>query len=213
MRLERAERPVNTSNNAADFKLVSTSGGLVGGVSSTLGTPSPRGVNSPWQHAATLTSTLLDTAAGENVSPNRVYVAGSPGSLTLRRRITNNGTGYVSTARIRINALSEVNGAPLPGAITQPPTHANLRIVNPATSTTSVTISGARVRTVSNLSLDAPAAASPGGGLASTLTVPLPGGELAPGSSVDVAFTFAVDNGGAYWFGYDVDATDGRSLA
>lgn len=213
VRLERAERPVNTSNNAADFKLVSTSGGLVGGVSSTLGTPSPRGVNSPWQHAATLTSTLLDTAAGENVSPNRVYVAGSPGSLTLRRRITNNGTGYVSTARIRINALSEVNGAPLPGAITQPPTHANLRIVNPATSTTSVTISGARVRTVSNLSLDAPAAASPGGGLASTLTVPLPGGELAPGSSVDVAFTFAVDNGGAYWFGYDVDATDGRSLA
>ena len=47
----------------------------------------------------------------------------------------------------------------------------------------------------------------PGGGLNSTLTVPLPEG-LPSGSSIDVAFTFQVDAGGPFWFGYDVDAME-----
>ena len=53
--------------------------------------------------------------------------------------------------------------------------------------------------------MDRPDTARPGGGLDTTLKIPLPGG-LAPGASVSIAFSFAVDQPGAYWFGYDVDA-------
>jgi len=52
----------------------------------------------------------------------------------------------------------------------------------------------------------APATASPGGGLDTTLTIPLPGGSLAPGASVSAALSLAVDRHGPFWFGYDLDA-------
>jgi hypothetical protein len=68
-----------------------------------------------------------------------------------------------------------------------------------------VTISGGEVITVHNLSIDPPATATPGGGLATTLTLPIPGG-LAPGAAIAIAFTFDVDHGGTYWFGYDINA-------
>jgi hypothetical protein len=38
-----------------------------------------------------------------------------------------------------------------------------------------------------------------GGGLNSVLSVPLPGGGLAPGESVAVALTFAAGTGGRFW--------------
>jgi hypothetical protein len=104
-----------------------------------------------------------------------------------------------------MTSLSEANGAPEPGVTSQPPKPATLRIIDPTVSTSQVTLSNGHVVTVQNLSVDAPAGASPGGGLGSTLTISLPSG-LAPGASVNVAFTFAVDTGGTYWFGYDVDA-------
>ena len=54
--------------------------------------------------------------------------------------------------------------------------------------------------------MDRPDTARDGGGLDTTLRIPLPHGGLAPGASVSIAFSFAVDLQGAYWFGYDVDA-------
>jgi hypothetical protein len=198
-----AGRPANSANNAADFTLVSTTGGSIGGVASTVGTPSPRGSSSPMQSNATMQSALLDPAVGSAVSPNRSYTAGSPGTLVIRRTITNDGPSTVTLAHVRVTALSQANGAPQPGVATQPPTHANLRVVNPALSTGVSTVSGGIPVTVKNLSLDLPATS--GGGLGSTLAVPLPAG-LAPGESVNIAITFAVDQGGPFWFGYDVDA-------
>jgi hypothetical protein len=67
-----------------------------------------------------------------------------------------------------------------------------------------VAIPGGADVLVDNLSLDAPATTD--GGLASTLAVPLPDGGLISGGTVNIAVTFAVDQGGTYWFGYDVDA-------
>ncbi len=69
-----------------------------------------------------------------------------------------------------------------------------------------VAVADGGVVIVRHLFVDAPITSAAGGGLNSTLTVPLPSGGLAPGASVDVAFTFQVDVRGTFWFGDDVDA-------
>jgi len=206
VRLEKAGTLLNSGSNAADFQLVSTTGGVVGGVQSCLGSPSPQATGSPAQANAIIQSTLLDPAKGATAAPNFVYVRGTPGLLTIRRTITNISATAMISAEIRITSLSELNGPPEPGVTTQPATPAEFRIINPATPTTQIVITGGHVVTVQNLSVAAPAIASPGGGLDTTLTIPLSGGSLAPGASVSVALSLAVDRHGPFWFGYDLDA-------
>ena len=199
----------NTGNNLADFALVSASGGLVGGVQSMLGSPAPTGSTSPWLQTFSLTSTLVDPSLGSGVPPNRVTVRvkpGVPGSLLIRRVITNHSADTVTTMRIRLHSLSEANGLAPTFALPPGATVAALRAVNPGTQTTTIMVAGQPV-VVQNLGLDPPAVASPGGGLNTTYTVPLPSGGLAPGATVAVAFSFTVDTGGSFWFGYDVDAS------
>ena len=204
VRIEVAGVPHDSGSNAADFTLVSTTGGVVGGVKSALGSPSPRASVSPSQTNGAVQSVLLDPATPAPDAPNLFYTKGSPGLLTVERTITNTSTDDLTTAEIHITSLSEANGAPEPGVASQPAQPAALRIIDPAAATSTVTVGGNPV-TVQNLSVDAPAGGSPGGGVGSTLSVPLPAGGLVPGASVNIAFTFAVDNGGRYWFGYDVD--------
>ena len=211
-RQESAGRPVNTGNNAIDFRLVSTAGAVVGGVQSTLGAPSPTGTADPYQHNSDLQSALLDAGASAAAVPNRVYAVGTPGQLTIQRKITNTSLKAVTSVKLRVTALSEANGAPEPGVATQPVTPATLRVVNPATSTSSVPVSAGPPVSVSNLSVDTPTSGTTGGGLNSTLSVPLPSG-LAAGASINVSFTFAVDTPGYFWFGYDIDAIGGTVSA
>jgi uncharacterized repeat protein (TIGR01451 family) len=211
VRLETAGRPTNTNSNATDFRLVSANGGVVGGVQSMLGSPSPSASASAFQQNATLQSVLLDPSVSSTAAPNRVSVAGTPGRLTVRRKIMNSSATTVTTAKVRLTSLSEANGAPLPGVATQPANPARLRAVNPLTATSQVTLTGGTTVTVQNLAVDPPAAGGGlGGGLNSTLSIPLSGG-LAADASVNVAFTFAVDTGGTFWFGYDVDALGGAA--
>jgi hypothetical protein len=206
VRLESAGAPADSGSNAADFQLVSTAGGVVGGVQSCLGSPSPQGARSPVQTNANLQSALLDPAQSATAAPNLVYLAGTPGLLTIRRTITNTSAAAITSAEIRITSLSEVNGPPEPGVPARPPTPAQLRVINPATPTTQITITGGQTVTVQNLSVDGPATAVAGGGLDTTLTIPLLGRSLAPGASVSIALSLAVDRSGPYWVGYDVDA-------
>ncbi|MFI6230934.1 SdrD B-like domain-containing protein [Micromonospora echinospora] len=194
----------DSQNNAVDFKLVSTTGGLVGGVRSTLGSASPSASTSPLRRPAQLVSTLIDPGVGHTVAPNRVVTAGPPKTLVVRRTITNNSGATVTSARVRIISLSAANGAPRPGDAPQPTNPAQLRAVNASTPATALTIGG-RTVVAHSLTLQAPAAASPGGGLNSTLAIPLPAGGLPAGESISVAFTFAVDGGGTFWFAYDVE--------
>jgi hypothetical protein len=205
-RLPVAGVPKNTEDNLADFVLVSTSGGLVGGVQSSLGAPNPASTASPVQRNETLRSDLLDSEAGDpTVEPNRTV---SAQTLTVRRTIRNNSPGTVSGMRLVITSLSQPNGPPRPGIGAQPATRAHLRVVNPDTETTEVPVSGLGLITVHNLSVSSPSAVPPGGGIATTLAVPLPSCGLALGESVSVSVTFAVDRPGSYWFGYDVQALD-----
>jgi hypothetical protein len=195
----------NTQNNAADFALVSATGGLVGGVQSMLGSASPTGYTDSWQHTRTVTSALADPTKAANLNPNRVVVKtkpGQPGSLTVRRVLTNTTTDTVTSMKLRITTISEANGLSAPSAGVG--TNAQIRATNPATPTSIITVAGTPV-TVQNLSIDPPVSANPGGGLNTTLTAPLPPGGLPPSGSVTVGLTFATDVAGTFWFAYAVD--------
>ncbi len=211
VRREIAGKAVDSHDNAADFVLVTRQGALVDGVQSTLGSASPTGTADPYQHNAGLTSTLLDPAIAVTAAPNRVVVTGTPGTLTVRRTITNTSGATISAAKVRVTALSELHGQPQPGVGAQPATVANLRVINPAAPTQSIRLSSGTTVTVNNLTVDAPSNPTPGGGLNSTLTLPLPDGGLAPGATINVAFTFAIDTRGTFWFGYDIDAITGAT--
>ncbi|MEU8261773.1 putative Ig domain-containing protein [Micromonospora sp. NPDC048999] len=207
IRLRVAGLPQDTRDNKTDFRLVATVFGPINGVPSILGTPSPLRQFGPYQQSDLLQTTLLDPSQGANAAPNQEVVSATgstPRQLIIRRTVTNRGVTPASLVRIRITALSQTNGAPMPGS--PPPANpAQLRLANPTTSTGSFVVGG-RTLTVQNLSMDFPATDPPGGGLSTTLTVSLPVGGLAPGQSVNVALTFYVDQGGTFWVGWDIDA-------
>ncbi|MFF0152998.1 fibronectin type III domain-containing protein [Micromonospora sp. NPDC005203] len=202
--------PFDTNDNATDFRLAATVHGPINGVPSALGSPSPHNTLGTYEQNASMQSTLLDSNVAQSAEPNRVR---APGRLVIRRTITNRSLAPITQARIRITALSQVNGAPLQNGVS-PAAHANLRLINPAMPSSSITVSDGRTLVVRNLSMDAPATSPPGGGLCTTLSIPLELGGLAPGASVHIALTFAVDTPGPFWVGYNVDALGGApSLA
>ncbi|MFI2662311.1 fibronectin type III domain-containing protein [Micromonospora carbonacea] len=195
--------PQNTDDSPTDFTLVATVLGPINGVPSALGAPSPRNSLGAFAQNNIVQSTLLDPGVPGSAAPNRVV---SGNRLTLRFAITNRGTTPVTQARIRITALSQVNGAPKPGDPSPPPPHGDLRIINPTTSSSEVTLSSGETVTVDNLRLDPPSTYPPGGGLFSVLTAPLEFGGLGPGRSIYLALTFIIDTPGRHWVGWDVDA-------
>jgi hypothetical protein len=174
--------------------LVSVNGGTVGGLTAVLGTPSPLSATSGVQQAnAAMPSTLFAPAQPASACPNRIYTpgtAGGPGTLVVNRTITNN-TGKIVALRLRITSLSEQGGPPATG-------HAWLRAV--PTTVTNTSCPGGMGQP---LVLNAPAGTGGTGGLGTTLSPNNP--YLPPGGSISVAFQFAVDQGGPFTFGYDVD--------
>ncbi|GHJ13262.1 putative Ig domain-containing protein [Micromonospora sp. AKA38] len=197
---------VDTSNSRNDFRLVSVQLGPTEGVPSALGSPSPRNSLGTYQQNDVLQSTRLDPDVSNAAVPNRVV---SGNTIILRFRLTNrSSTSAITQARLRITSLSQVNGAPKPNGPTPTP-HGNLRVINPTTATSDVTLSNGSVVTVNNLRMDAPATDPPGGGLFTTLTVPLALGGLGPGVSTNVALWLRIETPGQYWVGWDADALGG----
>lgn len=188
--------PVNTGQNAGDFQLVSADGGTVGGLPAVAGNAQPVGTANPLLLSArTAPSGLLDPSKSVAVEPNRVVVQQSGATrLVVNRVITNNTGRQVNQMALQINTLSQPN-APVPSGVTGQT--AWLRPVNPDSPTQQIVVNGQPV-TVQRLSV----ASGTGAGLGSMLTVPLPEGGLAPGASVPVQLTFAVDRPGKFWFSY-----------
>ncbi|WP_433124058.1 fibronectin type III domain-containing protein [Micromonospora sp. CA-240977] len=205
IRFRVAAVPHDTNDNATDFRLAATVHGPINGVPSALGSPSPHNSLGIYEQNASMQSTLLDPNVAQSAEPNRVR---APGRLVIRRTITNRSLYPITQARVRISSLSQVNGAPLPGGTT-PAVYSHLRLINPPMPTNSITVSDGRTLVVRNLSMDAPATSPPGGGLCTTLSIPLELGGLAPGASVHIALTFAVDTLGPFWVGYNIDALGG----
>ncbi len=195
--------PQDTNDNAQDFALVSTKGGLLGGIPTTLGAPGPENAQSPIQRNAQLKASLIDAGAASTAAPNRVRdttvnVCGGPncalGTLTIRRKFTNKTGAPVTRLRFRI---VDITTAPAPAGT------ADLRALTSADA--SVLTSGGASVSVKGTTLEQPPTQLLGGGLNTTYTVAL-GGTLAPNAPINVQFVLGVQQGGGFRFLINVEA-------
>jgi len=213
-------RPLDTGDNNNDFIFVDTQGtcalSVPGGCASLdgtrrgrhLGAPGPENLSSPIQRMALIPSSLIDPCVAATQSPNRVRdLTDDPsepndtfGTLTIRRKFTNNTGANVTRLRFRV---TDITTFPAPTGT------ADLR---PLTST-SVVVSisgpcGGGTTTVQGTTLEEPPTQSNGGGFNSSLsagaiTLATP---LAPGASINVQFRLGVQQTGAFRFFVTVEA-------
>jgi len=202
---------LDTNNNATDFVLVSTSGATIGATVSALGGPNPAELASPLHDNAAIASTSVDPAQNVGSSPNRVRCStcissnASLGTLTLRRRFTNN-TGQTLTRMrfhvIQLSTLNNTEGQPSP---------ADLRLLTSASTTfpTALCVQGSMI--------EQPAVQAVGAGLNSTVTIDLSGDAttncndngtpgVSNGEGVNVQFVLGVQTAGNYQFLVYVEA-------
>jgi hypothetical protein len=198
----------DTNDNAADFQFVSTNGGIYGGLQSTLGAPGPENTASPIQRNAQVKASLVDPPAGVTNPPNRVRnttpgICGGPncllGTLTIRRRFTNNTGQGVTKLRFRIVDVTTL-GNPVVG-------QADLRALDSPGG--AVTVTGGGTVQVRGLTVEQTSVPQPlGGGLNTSMavgviTVAQP---LAPGANVNVEFRLGVQAGGTFRFFVNIEA-------
>lgn len=214
--------PKDTNDNAADFVVVSTTSSTAVGSNLTplLGAPGPENLTSPIQRNATVKASLIDTAQVSTAAPNRVRdftsypdtltpsapnggpPASNPysnGTLTIRRKFTNNTGAAVTRLRFRIVDITTINAPP--GGAGQ----ADLRVLTSSTQT--VTITGGGSVNVQGITLELSPQAK-GGGFnssvaAGTITTGTP---LANGASINVNFLLGVVSPGTFRFFINVEA-------
>jgi hypothetical protein len=194
-------RPRDTGNNAADFRTVAVNANASLGTAS-LGAPGPEKLTSPLTSGGGgVTVSLISPCVAATASPNRVRDLGA-GTLSIRRRLTNNTGANVTRLRLRVTDLTT---APAPDASTA---------VLAATTSSSVLAAepcGPGTVSIQGLTLEQPPAQAQGGGLNSslsvgTITVATP---LANGSSIDVNLLLNVNQVGNYRFCLSTEALPG----
>jgi hypothetical protein len=161
--------PADTNDNLADFLFLSTDGGIYNGSASRLGAPGPQNSASPINRNSSIALTLLDPLVAAGSAPNRVRNFSSDpannatfGTLSIRRRVTNNTGSPLIALRFRI---IDITSFPSPNAET-----ADVRAL---TSTdASVMFSDAAVVEVLGTTVQSPPTQPYGGGLNATLSVP-----------------------------------------
>lgn len=188
----------DTNSNASDFVFISMTGGAFGGtVPSVLGAPGPENIASPVQSNDTVLASLIDPTTSRSASPNFVRVgSGNSGTLSIRRHFTNNTGTTISRLRFRVTDITTLNSP-----VAAPP-QADFRLTDSVDQTV---FTGLGVVNVRGTTLEMPGQFS-GGGLNSTVTVPLPKEGLAHGSSIDVQFLLNVVQNGRYRFFVSVEA-------
>lgn len=204
--------PKDTNNNAIDFKFADTAGVSIG-AGQQLGAPGPENLASPIRRDATIGFVLLDQTVAPSLSPNRIRdtTPGNPnhstfGTLSLRRRITNNTGASVTRLRFRV---VETTSFPPPNVST-----ADVRAISSSALTVTNINDGATCAstgtpstapcsvTVLGTTLEQPPNQPGGGGLNSTLatgTITL-ANPLANGASVNVQLLLGVQQTGAFRF-------------
>lgn len=192
------EKPKDTNDNAADFKLVGTVADINGNL---LGAPSPKNLKSPMVRGGLLIS-LLDPTVGGSVYPNserrpNYEPNANLGVLLLRRKVTNN-TGYPVT-RLRFR-VTEIITMGTPSTQCGLSTCADVRALS---SIDGESVVAGQIVTVKGLKLEQNAPMQPnGGGYNSTLsadfiTMDKP---LGVGQSIYVEFKLGVMKSGLYRF-------------
>jgi len=207
VRRQPAGTPQDTDDNSADFVLVAVQSPLQsaatgGSIAAELGAPGPENSTSHTQHNATIKASLVDPQVASSASPNRVRAGGQIpngqfGTLTIRRRFTNKTGRTVSALRFRLTGITTL-GTPVAST-----PQADLRA---STSSDTDVQTSMGTLTVKGTILEQPPAQTSGGGLNSTLVVPLPGGALIANASVDVQFVLGVQQDGNFRFFVNVEA-------
>jgi hypothetical protein len=194
--------PRDTDDNATDFLGVDTTGAQTS-AGRRLGAPGPENTSSPIQHNATSKSALIDPMQLSTSPPHRVRdttdtANGTFGSLTFRRKFTNNTGAPVTRLRFRI---VDITTFPAPD-----PNTADLRART--SSDVVVTLTGGGTTTVRGTTLEQPPAQPSGGGLNSSLAAGtiMPLQPLAPGASINVQFVLGVEQAGNFRFFINVEA-------
>ena len=199
--------PQDTNDNEADFRFVEVDGATSNGRASIWGAPGPENSLSPIQRNATVKASLIEPTTSSTAPPNRVRsgqggLSGSYGTLSIQRRFKNATGAPVTRLRFRVVDITTLNTS----VVSAP--QADLRVIS---STGIVTNSqNAVVATVTGLTLETLPPQPDGGGLNSTLTAILPGGGLAPGSTIDVQFLLSVHQEGNFRFLVNVEALTGQ---
>ena len=203
VRKQTSGYPQDTNDNAADFMFISTSGGAFGGVQSVLGAPGPENLSSPVNRNV---STIFDPGVASSSAPNREFCSSCTGAnarhgtMTFRRTFTNNTDQALTHLRFRIIDITTLYS---PG-YTPGGRQADLR----ALSSTEVMVTrsdGSRV-SVKGTVVETPPGQPLGGGLNTSLVVPLTNSRLAAGESIHAQFALGIEQHGSYRFILIVEA-------
>jgi hypothetical protein len=214
--------PKDSGNNAADFFFVDTEGTQTA-AGRRLGAPAPENLASPVQMNTRFSLLPLDRTVATSAAPNRVRDLTEDGAnnstfgtLSVRRRLTNNTTEYVTGVRFRI---VELTTHPAPAGV------ADLRardaaddVIEDVGDEGTCSSAGAGPApcdvNVVGATLEQPPLQGSGGGYNSSLSVgtitfddPLP-----PGESVNVQFLLGIQQTGSFRFLLNIEAvTEGCS--
>jgi hypothetical protein len=164
-----------------------------------VGAAGPRNLDGPIHStsAATVDATLFDTGTVATAAPNlyRDPTAGPVttstfGTITFRRRITNNTGAPLPRLRYRV---VDITTNPVTGG------NADLRVLSQAADP-AVGLFGGGTAAAAGTTLETPPAQAAGGGLNSSLSIPSItfAAPLAAGASTNIAFTAGVQVRGAY---------------
>jgi hypothetical protein len=204
--------PGDTDNNAVDFIFVDTNG-TSAGAGQRLGAPGPENLSSSILRNSTIKLSIIDPGCSGSGpvpppgSPNACArqrdLTSDPannstfGTLSIRRRVTNNTGGAVTRLRFRV---VDITTFPAPSGT------ADLR---PRTSTTFTgDLSGGGTVSIQGLTLEQPPSQPNGGGFNSSIsagTITL-GTPLAAGASINVHFLVGVQQTGNFRFLLNVEA-------
>ncbi|MFN2481472.1 MAG: carboxypeptidase regulatory-like domain-containing protein [Pyrinomonadaceae bacterium] len=200
--------PQDTNDNAADFQLVSTSGAPLGAVQPVIGAPAPENLYSPPTRNSQIKASYVDpgcvttstdpASACARVRDTTPVTGGSLGTLSIRRKWTNQAGAPVVRLRFRIVNLSTLGNRDV--------AEADLRVL----SSSDVTVTGTNgAVNLKALTLEQmPRVTVTSGGLntgvrAGSITLASP---LAPGASINVEFRLGVEAEGNYRFAVNVEA-------
>jgi hypothetical protein len=137
---------------------------------------------------------VRDTAA---VGPNAAF-----GTLTVRRKITNNTGANITKLRFRISDITTLNTPGyVPGGA-----QSDMRVLS--SGDVMLTITGGQSVLVRGTTVEAPPNQPSGGGLNSSFNVGVISlsQPLAPGQSVNVQFVLGVQQTGSFRFFFNVEA-------
>jgi hypothetical protein len=191
--------PIDTGNNVSDFRFIATDDNDTV-TDASLGAPGPENLTSPILRNATIKASLVSPCISFTAAPNRIRTgSGNSGSLSIRRRFTNNTGGSVTRLRFRI---IDITTSPAPNGTTA------ILAATTSTTTTEAQPCPSGTVTINGLTLETPPTQPFGGGYNSSLsagTVTL-GTPIAPGASINVNFLLNITQAGSFRFFVNVEA-------